>query len=161
MHEDRIKENNFSLIFRFLDDQVLAFIKIIAPHLNGIDIHLVIRNLDAQKRGFTNRLLKIFREEKSPNTFISMYTNIGNIQFLPDMDNKMHQLELTVDEDTDIDVGIPLLMKMLATPRPDGQQRVIWLFFCDEVVFDNETPMKMLDTIKQVELFSVIILIKT
>jgi hypothetical protein len=128
-----------------LDDQVLAFIEVIAPHLTktGVYIYLStkVQNLDAQKIGFMNRLLKIF-QEKSP-TLICVQTKLANIQFLPDMDNKTRHLLLKVIADTDI----PLLMKWLATPRLDGQQRVISLNFEE----NEQLTVNMVDAIKKVE----------
>jgi hypothetical protein len=43
------------------------------------------------------------------------------IQYLPDIDNKMPIICLDLKQESDI----PLLEKMLASPRPDGRQRVI------------------------------------
>jgi hypothetical protein len=121
---------------------VLAFIKVIAPLLTKTGVHLdclvPMENLDAQQHGFVYQLVKIFRED-----LIRISIKLANIPFLPDMDNQKSQLYfLYVDADTDI----PLLMKMLATPRPDGQQRVIKLF-----VKRRQFVMKMLDAIKQVK----------
>jgi hypothetical protein len=126
-----------------LDDQVLAFFKLIAPHLTGVDIDIgfttlmKMENLDEQQRGFINinQLFEIFRGD-----LIRISTNFDNLPFLPpDISNT---LELDVDADTDI----PLLMNLLATPRPDGQQRVIGL-----VISEPELTMEMVDAIEQVE----------
>jgi hypothetical protein len=128
-----------------LDDQVLAFIKIITPHLTGVYLEfqtMQMENLDKQQRGFMNQLLKIFQEEKA-TILITMHTRLDNIQFLPDMDNKTQKVDLNVNADTDI----PLLINWLATPRLDGQQRVIWLSF-----WLDELAMKMVDAIKQVDM---------
>jgi hypothetical protein len=131
-----------------LDDQVLAFIKIIAPRLTGIYMYFVmamdVGYMDAQQRGHMNQLLQIFREEKPPNALLAIFTMLDNIPYLPDLDNKTRQLKLGVNADMDMQ----LLMKMLATPRPDGQQRVIRLFFLGNGNY--QSAMKMLDTIKQV-----------
>jgi hypothetical protein len=128
-----------------LDGQVLAFIKLIAPHLNGINIDFLMemKDLDEQQCGFINQMLEIFREEKSPNALICVQTSMGNIQFLPDMDNKTLAIDLDIDAATDI----PLLIEWLATLRPDGQQRVIWINGNDQLA------MEMVDAIKQVENF--------
>jgi hypothetical protein len=84
------------------------------------------------------QLVKIIRED-----LIRIFTKMANIPFLPDMDNQKSQFYLfQVDADTDI----PLLMKMLATPRSNGQQRVIKLF-----VYTRQLVMKMLDAIKEVK----------
>jgi hypothetical protein len=123
---------------------VLAFIKIIAPHLTKTGVHLEyvmpMENLDAQQRDFINQLIKIFRED-----LIRIFIKLANIQFLPNMDNQKRQLYmLNFDADTDI----PLLMNMLATPHPTGQQRVIWLFI-DEYGLERT----MLDAIRQVQFY--------
>jgi hypothetical protein len=60
------------------------------------------------------------------------------------MDNNIRQFYLGIDTDTDI----PLLMKMLTTPRLDGKQQVICLIFSN-----GQLTMKMLDTINQVLAF--------
>jgi hypothetical protein len=128
-----------------LDDQVLAFIKIIALCFTKLDIHIPMKmkNLDEQQRCFMDRLLKIFRKRNSQYAFIDITTCMGNIPFLPpDMENKTRQISSEVYADTDI----PLLMEMLATPRPDGQQRMIRLFF-----EEYQLAMRMVDAIKQVE----------
>jgi hypothetical protein len=139
-----------------LDDQVLAFIKVIAPVLTktGVSLDFLIHiNLNKQQcgfmdflltiirerqRGFLNQLVKIIRED-----LIRIHTKLANIPFLPDMDNRKSQLfVLIVDADTDI----PLLMKMLATPHPSGQQRVIHLF-----LETYELVINVLDAIIEVE----------
>jgi hypothetical protein len=122
---------------------VLAFIKVIAPVLikTGVNLDFLIHieHLNEQQRSFVNQLVKILREDLT-----CIFTKLANLPFLPDMDNQKSQLyTLLVDADTDI----PLLMKMLATPRSDGQQRVIQLF----VVDTGQLIMKMLDAIKEVE----------
>jgi hypothetical protein len=128
-----------------LNDQVLAFIKIIAPHLKN-EIHICIgllmemKNLDEQQRGFMKQLLQIIRKNRRTDITV----RLDNIPFMPDMDNKTRLIFLAVNADTDI----PLLMKMLATPRPDGQQKVIGLY-----IENDQMPMKMVDAIKQVENF--------
>jgi hypothetical protein len=125
-----------------MNHQVLAFIKLIAPLLTktGINLDFLIHNeiLDEQQRSFVNQLVKIFRED-----LIRVHTELANIPLLPDMDNRKSQLHLFgVDADTDI----PMLMKILSTPHPSGQQRVIHLF-----VKTCQLVMKMLDAIKEVE----------
>jgi hypothetical protein len=124
-----------------LDDQVLAFIKVIAPVLTktGVDLDFLIhmKNLDAQQHGFVYQLVKIFRED-----LIRIDTEMANIPLLPDMDNRKSQLYLLI---VDADTDIPLLMNMLGTPHPSGQQRVIKLF-----PETYELAINVLDAIKQV-----------
>jgi hypothetical protein len=137
-----------------LDHQVLAFIRLIAPRLTEprrIDIVMQMENLDEQKRGFMNQLLDTLREETPNNHIDDMATRLDNIPFLPDMDNRTTQSRFDVKADTDI----PLLVNWLATPRSDGQQRVMWLYF-DEMENENDdqlaTQMAMVNAIKQVVL---------
>jgi hypothetical protein len=60
------------------------------------------------------------------------------------MDNKASRIGLGLNADTDI----PLLMDWLPTPRPDGKQRVIWLFF-----ESDQLAIEMVDALKQVDNF--------
>jgi hypothetical protein len=127
-----------------LEDQVLAFFKLIAPRLTAVEINIIwwyfvmeMANLCEHHRGFMNQLFEIFREGLIP---IRICTTLDNIPFLPDTGNI---IQFNIDADTDI----PLLMKMLATPRPDGQQRVIEL-----IIWEPELTMEMVDAIEQVEL---------
>jgi hypothetical protein len=134
-----------------MNDQVLAFIKVTAPLLTktGVDLDFLnhMENLNAQQRGFVNQLVKIFRQD-----LIRVVTNLANIPLLPDMDNRKSQLfMLLLYADTDI----PLLMKMLATRHPSGQQRVIHLFVKCKVV------VEMLDAIKEVETQNIFLNLKT
>jgi hypothetical protein len=68
---------------------------------------------------------------------------LSNIQFLPDVDNKLKRIFCYGIEESDI----PILMQFLASPRADLQQRVIKIYFRL-----RELPMaqKMLDAIKEV-----------
>jgi hypothetical protein len=129
-----------SSIFSIMDDQVLAFIKVIAPHLTelhiGIGSLIKMANLGDQKRSFINQLHDLFREK-----LIVIGTSLDNIQFLQDVDNKTRRIHLGLSANTDI----RKLMNWLATPRPDGKQRVIWLFF-----ESDQLAMEMVDTLKQV-----------
>jgi hypothetical protein len=97
-----------------------------------------MEDLDSQQRGFINQLLTIFREEKSPNTLFSIFTRLGNIQFLPDLDLD----HILLDEVAD---AIPLLIVFLATPRLDGQRRYITL-----TLLDIQLAMEIVDAVKQV-----------
>jgi hypothetical protein len=63
---------------------------------------------------------------------------LSNIQYLPDIDNKLQKIYLYPKV-----LDIPMLMKMLASPRPDGQQRVIYMQH-------KHFPRKMLKAIKEV-----------
>jgi hypothetical protein len=125
-----------------MDDQVLAFIKLIAPSLTELYISIgplvKMKNLDEQKRGFIKQLFELFREKLTTS-----YTYLDNIPFLQDMDNKTRQILLELSADTDI----PLLMNWLATSRLDGKQRLIWLFF-----ESDQLATKMVDALKQVVL---------
>jgi hypothetical protein len=125
---------------------VLAFIKVIASSLTELGIFIGIgyfnlvkmRSLDGQKRGYINQLLKLIREKLTTTTIL---TDVDNIPFLPNMDNKTRQIVLGLNADTDI----PLLMDWLATPRTDGKQRVIQLG-----IESDQLAMEMMDALKQV-----------
>jgi hypothetical protein len=125
-----------------LNDQVLAFINVIASVLTktGVDLHFLIHmeKLEEQQRDFVYQLVNIFRED-----LICVSTKLANIPLLPDMDNQKSQLNILHGH---ADTDIPLLMKMLATARLDGQQRVIHL-----VINSSRLVMKMLDAIEKVE----------
>jgi hypothetical protein len=76
-----------------------------------------------KQRASVNQLLQILREEKSPSQIIHLNCDMANIQYLQHVDNQTTLLNLKGDKDSDI----PHLIKMLASPRPDGQQRVIFV----------------------------------
>jgi hypothetical protein len=68
-------------------------------------------------------MLNILRDGLPTNN-LHAYCHLSNIQHLPDFDNKMQEISLSLKKASDIQI----LMKMLvASPRPDGQQRVIYL----------------------------------
>jgi hypothetical protein len=83
----------------------------------------------------------MFREGAS-NVHLELNCSMANIESLSDLDNKMQKIKF----DNIYESDIPLLIKMLASPRPDGQQRVIRVPFQD-----NQSTQKMLDAIKKVE----------
>jgi hypothetical protein len=75
---------------------------------------------------------------------------IGSIKYLRQMDNKMQQIYMPIEEEFEI----PAIMKILTIPRQDGKQRVILLYFCHpepEEELALALAQKTLDTIKQVK----------
>jgi hypothetical protein len=69
---------------------------------------------------------------------------LSSIQFLADVDNKMKIIDCWGVKEPDV----PILMDLLASPRPaDGQQRVMDFFFHTEQ--ESVAPI-LLDAIKEV-----------
>jgi hypothetical protein len=132
-------------IFSFLGPQVFEFLTIISPCMTDKNIFLNIyfcsKKLDEKQRVSVNKFLDIVPKLFSQIN-LSITCTFTVIQSLPDIDNKMGAIALCLKEDSDI----PILMTMLATPRQDGQQRVVFLRFQG-----NMAPQNMLDAIKNVE----------
>jgi hypothetical protein len=109
-----------------LDQQVLAFFAHIIPCLakSGVKIflHSHSNKSDAKQYALLDQLLNILGDGLPKNKLYSDVPNIHN-PYLLDMYNKMKQIILSLNDYTDI----PVLMKILASPRPDGQQRVIYV----------------------------------
>jgi hypothetical protein len=97
-----------------------------------------LKKFDESQLLFVNRLLKTFLAHN--NLFI--HCAVTNIKCLKDVEDKLRVNCLSVDEESDI----PILMELLASPRPDGQQRVVFLYFAI-----NDLKQKMLETIKMVQ----------
>jgi hypothetical protein len=133
-----------NVISRFLDEQVLAFFKLIAHsmHAKPISISIIMEksNIDDKQCAYVNQLLQILRENKSPSQISHLNCQMANIQYLQHVDNQISRIHLDGYEDSDI----LHLIKMLASPRPDGQQRVIYLNLGEELA------IKMVKSIKKV-----------
>jgi hypothetical protein len=97
-------------------------------------------NLDEIQHGFVNQFLQISRE-KVPNMRSSFY--LSDFKHFPDMDNQMQWIELLFKGES----NIPILIKFLASPRADGQQRVIYIHLSEE---EEDLAQKILDAIKNV-----------
>jgi hypothetical protein len=69
---------------------------------------------------------------------------LSNIQFLPDVDNQMENIHCIGMEESEI----PSLMALLASPRADGKQRVMKLYFRQREIPIAQT---LLDAVKEVE----------
>jgi hypothetical protein len=125
-----------------LDEEVLAFCKLISKCIaaNSIEIYI---NIMENQRASVNELLQIFREEKS-SSICYLNCQMANIQYLQHVDNQTSRLHLEGDKDSDI----PHLIKMLASPRPDGQQRVIF------VKLSGYLKKEMLKAIKKVHIYA-------
>jgi hypothetical protein len=125
-----------------LDEQVLAFFKLISNAENPYSINIYnirMSKMGEKQRASVNRLLQIFREEKSPRDFGYLNCRMSNIQYLQHADNQTSRLYLEGDKS-----DIPHLMKMLASPRPDVQQRVI------DLNIDGDLKTEILKSIKKV-----------
>jgi hypothetical protein len=125
-----------------LDEQVLTFIKLISHCIapNPIYIELLMGSSKEmeQQRAYLNQLLQILRDERAPIRHLDC--QLANIQYLQHVDSQTGRLQLDGYEDSDI----PHLMKMLASPRPDGRQRVIALSLTEDLT------KKMVEAIKKV-----------
>jgi hypothetical protein len=103
-----------------------------------------LNNLEEKQCYFLNQVLDIYRQI-SAKTFLKIVCPLSSIQqplILYQMDSKMEQIQLpTIQSELDI----PILMKMLATPRQDGKQRVASMFFRED-----ELARKLLAAIKKV-----------
>jgi hypothetical protein len=99
-------------------------------------------HLDENKAASVNQLLKMCSKKITTMSSIHFYGNLSNIQFLPNVDNKMKSIHCYgIMEELDI----PILMHFLASPRADGQQRVMNI----QLLFEPAVP-KLLDAIKEV-----------
>jgi hypothetical protein len=107
-----------------MDQQVLAFFTHILPCLAkyGVLISMHFNGWDPKPCALMFEMLNIFRDGL-PNNKLHVYCSLTNVQYLPDIDNKMQKIGLYLSTVSDF----PIIMKMLASPRPDGQQRVIYI----------------------------------
>jgi hypothetical protein len=96
-------------------------------------------NLDEMQHGLVNQFFQICRDKLS-NMRSSFYLSAK--QHFPDMDNKMRLIELSFKEES----NIPILIHFLASPRADGQQRMIYIHLFEE----EHLAQKILDAIKKV-----------
>jgi hypothetical protein len=108
-----------------LDQQVIAFFTHILPCLakSGVSFSLYFNRSDAKQCALLDQLLNKFKDGLPNNKLYAYNYQLSNIQYLPDIHNKMLIIHLGFEQASDI----PILMKMLASPRPDGQQRVIYI----------------------------------
>jgi hypothetical protein len=99
--------------------------------------------LDEKQRASVNRLLQLCREKMTTISHIYFNGCLSNIQFLPDVDNKMETISCAKIAKSDI----PILMQFLATQRSDGKQRVMNM----EFLLGKVTVLQnLLDAIKEV-----------
>jgi hypothetical protein len=107
----------------------MAFLSLIASRLtaNNVKIHFAAEmgHLDENQVASVHELFQIFRETITTIHSILFLHNLSNIQFLPDVDNKMKKIRCYGIMESDI----PILMQLLASPRADGQQRVMQMHF--------------------------------
>jgi hypothetical protein len=126
---------------------VLAFISLIAPHITT-NVRICFTNklshLDENQLASLNQLLQIIRDKMTTIRRINFSNCLSNIQFVPYVDNKMNSIGFCGVEESDI----PILMQFLASPRPDGEQQVIKIYFRGENQF--LVTQKLLDAIIEV-----------
>jgi hypothetical protein len=136
------------VIFSFLDHQALAFLSLIAPRItaNQVNIQLIMKmsDLDENQVASVNQLIQICREKITTNCSIEFYGNLSSIQFLPGVDNKMKIIDCYEIKEWDIPI-LFTIMQFLASPRADGQQRVMQMHYLFKT-----TVQKLLDAIKEV-----------
>jgi hypothetical protein len=96
-------------------------------------------HLDEHQVASVNQLLQLCKEKITTIHIIYFTNSLSNLQFLPDADNNLKIIGGFGIEES----NIPLLMGFLASPRADGQQRVMKMRFLPE-------PAKLLDAIKEV-----------
>jgi hypothetical protein len=84
-------------------------------------------DLDENQVASVNQLLQLCREKITIPSVIITLCSLSSIQFLPDLDNKMRRINCCGIVESDI--VIPILMQFLASPRADGQQRVMQIEF--------------------------------
>jgi hypothetical protein len=131
------------MIYRFVDQEVLQFL----THISGciiankiITISLRTGKLNAKHCAVVDQLLRIFRKESS-KIYLEYYGSMASIPYpLPEMELQICMFLYNEE------VDIPILMKMLASPRADGRQWVFCLASTDVVA------IKVVDAMKQVDL---------
>jgi hypothetical protein len=111
---------------------------------SGVSISLDFDGSNAKQCALLDQLLNKFRDGLPNDKVHSFRCSLPNIQYLPDIDNKMKYIDLYFEHEQASE--IPILMKMLASPRPDGQQRVIYIEYAENLV------LELIRTIKEVNL---------
>jgi hypothetical protein len=106
-------------------------------------LYLRFNGSDANQCALLNQLLNTFRDGLPANK-LRAYCSMLDVQYLPDIDNKMQKVCLYINKETGLALDIPMLMKMLASPRPDGEQRVIYFH-------REELTRKIMEAIKKVK----------
>jgi hypothetical protein len=131
---------------------VFAFLSLIAPRIATSKIGIMNNfpmkpsHMEHEKQlASVNQLLQLFKEKIATIQKIVLYSGFfRNMQFLRDVDNKMERMVCSAVNELDI----PILTEFLASPRADGQQRVM------KLEFDRYTSpgvvQKLLDAIKKV-----------
>jgi hypothetical protein len=144
------------IFFSFLDAQVMAFLSLIASRITNVRIELTEKMSHLDENGLAtavNQLLQLCRETIPTISSIFFAGCMSNIQFLADVDNKMGRIQIDCyGMQSTADTDIPILMQLLASPRADGQQRVISMHFW---LRQLTVAQKFLDEIKKVCKFGV------
>jgi hypothetical protein len=105
-----------------------------------IEFRLGLNEPTPKQNALVDQLLNIFKDGDA-NIHLELNCRLASIPSLPDLDNKLQKIKIYKYHERDI----PLLMQMLASPRPDGQQRVICVPY-----LNNQLKGKILDAIKKV-----------
>jgi hypothetical protein len=126
---------------------VLAFLSLIAGRIttNKVAINFTMKMIDLYENqvAFVNGLLQMFRETLATIHSIHFSSGLSNIQFLPDVDNKMKNIHCIGLGESDI----PILMQFLASARADGKQRVMKILFGPR---ELAMAQNLLDALKEV-----------
>jgi hypothetical protein len=101
-----------------------------------------LSHLDENQVASLNGLFQLCREKMTTIHCIYFNRCFSNIQFLPNVDNKVERIDCWGVEEWEI----PILIQFLASPRADGQQRVLLM----EIQLRNEKVQKLMDAIKEV-----------
>jgi hypothetical protein len=113
--------------------------------MNNVHIHFTKKfsDLDENQVASVNQLLQLFREKITTIPSIQFNRCLSNIHFLPGVDDKMKIIDCYETKESDI----PILIQFFASPRADGQQRVMTMHFWSE---QFPVAQKLLDAIKEV-----------
>jgi hypothetical protein len=129
-----------------VDDQVLEFFELIRSRVYTNKVVIVfeteMKHQDGERHVLMNQLLRRFTVQELPNIH-RITTSLDNCQYLQNVDNKTRLVYMTVNEESEISI----LMKLLTTPRPDGQQRVLVLTIGE--YGDGHLAAKLLEVIKK------------
>jgi hypothetical protein len=101
---------------------------------------------DKKQLELVDQLFSIFRHCSNNNLELHCsFDNMRQYIMMKDLDNKLETINLTFIEESQIE----MLMKLLATPRPDGKQRVMQLDYFEEEQLD--LAAKLVAAIKTVK----------
>jgi hypothetical protein len=132
-----------------LDQQVVAFITYILPCLalaeSGVSIFVNFDGSNAKQCALLDQLLNKIKDGLPDDKLHRFACPMPAIQYLPNFDNKRPMISLYLGNG--IEAHVPILMKMLASPRPDGRQRVIYTD-----IWHESMVLMLIRTIQEVKL---------